>query len=967
MSLKKLGSDREFARKVERLVGILRERDPGGLRQVLAPVLAERNHALANQLSHGGVAILDYYDRLILTVLSMRYDALDTAVTETTFAVAEIDGVGLISYANPALQDMLPEALGRDFATLFGPRSRDVGDALLSNRRETLRLDLHRGNLPSVRLRGEIGPLVDEHNRRGAYALLFGLDGEEARFDAQPEGILQLDPDGKVVFANRRAKEMIGATQEELRGREAASLFSTSGSIGRPPPIADWLRSADGHRELAELARLDGGGATPVRVTVTPSFDTAESRAGAILTIVSIANELVRVDLQGLLGVPNSEPENLISGVMDAVRRVIPYDLATFGIYTDDMRYHKTLVVRPPPKWTWTTAWFPLGPEVGEFLLSNHTWGDDLKATTKALSPDLDDDEVVKHLVDDGMKGFVTLPISGGGQKVRASLTLLSKQAHRYDGREVEQMRELGVEKALIVAEANISRRRGERLRELEAQLAGASGYLKLARDFAGGIARCLAWDYVAVFGVDRRDNLFRLIAQCKHTEILDVNSEYNLPLTDGLLGTALRENALLSEPNLDAGSQYAYKPVVPGSRSALAVPVRVVQQAAKPSSDEVEWMLCVESSQRNAFQGPEMASLEEVLAQCEGILRQRWQKAVQRCLLDAVEQAVILVDRAGKVRLTNRWANTLLARRGDSLLGEMLETFGAAEADRRLLNSMNPTAQAPLELRVAGAVTVRTLASQRQVNDDYGHRLWLFTDLRELASQSDSRYLEQTVNEVAQNTRLPLMLASNLIRNAKNLAKEPAITEMLESAIRQLNNVDITYERLASTLAIHEEPNCPQQIFDAVQVLWQAVNELPEEDIRSCDLTDLESTRAPKSFLTTGWPEQLNFAFRSMLGYLLVRRPSACKVRIALSNTSDSGLQVLLSVPTGMSADPVISANPMDRIGMAEQRAREAASLASEAVAKAIHRHNGDLQINTQDSSTLAFRVELRPIQPVA
>src|ERR1700688_3345770 len=92
--------------RVRTLVGTLRERMPGGLRHVLAPLLAERNRALAGQISQRGADILDGYDFLMLAALAMRYDALDRAIRETTFAVAEIDGAGAISYANEALTAM---------------------------------------------------------------------------------------------------------------------------------------------------------------------------------------------------------------------------------------------------------------------------------------------------------------------------------------------------------------------------------------------------------------------------------------------------------------------------------------------------------------------------------------------------------------------------------------------------------------------------------------------------------------------------------------------------------------------------------------------------------------------------------------------------------------------------------------------------------------------------------------------
>jgi transcriptional regulator of aromatic amino acid metabolism len=89
----------------------------------------------------------------------------------------------------------------------------------------------------------------------------------------------------------------------------------------------------------------------------------------------------------------------------------------------------------------------------------------------------------------------------------------------------------------------------------------------------------------------------------------------------------------------------------------------------AQRDVDEIEWMVEIESSQRTAFQGHNMEALKKLLTQCEGILRQRWYKAVQSSLLDAVEQAVIVVDRAGTIRLANRWANALFCSR--DLLGE--------------------------------------------------------------------------------------------------------------------------------------------------------------------------------------------------------------------------------------------------------------------------------------------------------
>jgi PAS domain S-box-containing protein len=937
------------------LVGRLRERPAGGLREVLDPILAERDRALTGQISTAAAARLHTYDRLLLTALAMRYDALDRAVRDTTFAVAEIDCKGTIAYANTALIAMLPDAVGREFASLFGARAQDVRDALGSHARQTLRLDLSPEGKEPVHLRGEIGPLAEEHGRTGAYALLLGLDGEAARLKALPDGIVRLDGDMRVAYANPRAEEILDLSSDELRGRPAGALFSWSDAPDTPLEFDERRNATQGWKICAEVRRPHGDGTTPVRIAVTPYFDSAQSRSGFLLTVVPRGQEKVRADLQKALSEPKCEPEELIRAVMRAIKQVVPYDLASFGIYTDDMSYHNTLVVEPQPNWPWTTAWFRLGEASKQFLLSPQTWGPDLQAAATQLEPEIEDDDVFKRIVGLGMKGFVTLPIGGGGQKVRASLTLLSKQAGRYDGHEIGDLRALGVERALLVAEANLSRRRVELAHQLEEQLVAAQGYRELAKALADGIAQCLGWDYVAVFALDRRAELFRMIAEHNGTGSPALAGDYTQPFTEGLLGAGLRANDQQIIADIQAGQQQEYKPVVPGRRSAAALPIRVVRRKAESSPDEIEWIIAIESAQRNAFQGPNMRSLNEALAQCETILRQRWNNSVQTSLLEAVEQALVFVDRAGKIRLTNPRADALFGSRCDQLFGEHLAAFGGSDDDKRTLDSGAITSQERVTLWIDRSrdVMVPTLATQRQVNDDYGHRLWLFTDLREQEYQADWAYLEQTVNEVAQNTRLPLMVASNLVEDAaQHLRGEPAT--MLRSAVRLLAKADISYERLASTLSARRGPDCPQQIFDAVDVLRQAIYELPEEDLAFCDRSEVD--RATQAFLITGWSDQLKFAFRSVLGHLLLRCPPAAKVHIGVDETNDRLLKVELSVAAVVLAN---AANTRDRIAAAARRAQDAASLAQDAVEAAVRRHHGELLTDHRDGR-LTFRFEL-------
>jgi PAS domain-containing protein len=458
-------------------------------------------------------------------------------------------------------------------------------------------------------------------------------------------------------------------------------------------------------------------------------FIRASDEESALRLQRELANEL-NEDLQKALSDPDTEPEGLVRRVMHAVKRIIPYDLATFGIYSEDMNYYNALVVDPQPVSPWLTAWFPLSAEVREFLQSNLTWGADLRV------PELNEDPILKRVTEDGMASFVTLPIGGGGRSLRASLTLLSKQVGRYNGHEIAIMRERGLERALLVAEAKITRRYEERARQLEDDLKEASGGPQLAAALARGISDYFGWDHIGIFALHHGEERFRVIAEHNATDRAAVLSEYSQPFTAGVLGAALRENRPIIINDVETNATATFKTINPGLRSAAVLPVYAGRRQAETA--EITWMVSIESYQSNAFQGPNMQALKYALARCEALLSQHWYESVQSALLDAVDQALVLVDRAGKIRLINLRARMLFGSMDDQLFDKTLATFGAQDSDKRLLASVNSLPDRRVNLSIDQRVTVPVLATHRTLEHDSTHRLWLFTDLRENTIRTD-------------------------------------------------------------------------------------------------------------------------------------------------------------------------------------------------------------------------------------
>ena len=180
----------------------------------------------------------------------------------------------------------------------------------------------------------------------------------------------------------------------------------------------------------------------------------------------------------------------------------------------------------------------------------------------------------------------------------------------------------------------------------------------------------------------------------------------------------------------------------------------------------------------------------------------------------------------------------------------------------------------------------------------------------------------------------------------------------MLDRAVRQLNKADITYERLASTLTVYLDPEIPPQLVDAVGLLQRCIRDLPQEDIAQCDLSELNAADAPNAFLVRGWPNQLGFAFRSVLGHLLIQRAPSAKVTISLRGSSKARLRITLSLTDGTSLDWLAS-TPSDPIAAAEFKARETATLAPDAIEHAIARHGGRFSTGAHNA-TAVFTIEL-------
>jgi len=109
------------------------------------------------------------------------------------------------------------------------------------------------------------------------------------------EGIMVLDRQGRIVFANRRLGEMVGFDAADLVGNAVMDLVDPA---DREAATRRWARRQDGQSETYELAfRMPGGGRRVVMVSAAPLTDLAGNVDG-VLAMLSDVTELKSVEDQ---------------------------------------------------------------------------------------------------------------------------------------------------------------------------------------------------------------------------------------------------------------------------------------------------------------------------------------------------------------------------------------------------------------------------------------------------------------------------------------------------------------------------------------------------------------------------------------------------------------------------------------------------------------------------------------------
>lgn len=931
-----------------RVAAALRARQQSGLISAVAPLLDQQAWLLTQELRLDRTQADQVLrtQHAILEVLAARYDALDEAIVCSEIPFAEIDGNGRIVYANGAFRELVPHPDGRDFIALFGARAPHVEEALRAGGNASLRVDVTTGN--SARpVRLEVGALRDEDGKMGSYALLLDKTAEQSRLNALQDGVLQTDLEGRIRFSNERAAQNLGYDVTELKGMALGALLLPE-IEGEPDPVPGWLGSETGVSDVVRLLLKDGR-IVPARVTATPYIEGSNRTAGLLMIFARLDEDLARQELKRIL-LEEVDPQRIIEAALTTTGTVIPFDMASFGIYDDRCLFWRALSIVPKPDFEWSTRWFPINARTKEWLEKGRTWDNSLESWVQQYQPDGDNDPVTQAVLDQNFTSMLVLPIREVGG-FRSAVSLLSK-SHSYGAMDLRTLQNLGLEEVLQAADAAVERARARAQREMKDELNQAQTARLLAERLAKGAVRTFGWAYVGVFRVDRENRKFALMAQEAAAPSLLVHpngdARYTQDIETGMLGECLRRKSVLVVNDVDRDEEtYGFIRTAPGQRSAMTVPLFL--------NGRIEMILDLESTERNSFVGPDKEAVRGLAADCEQIFAARWQEVIERALMNQIEQAAVIVDAGGTISEMNGAAERLLGKAHK----QALESFGAREADKIVLkrsgSELQPRTDVLLSVSAGTGLPPAEVAARAErtpLLDDYGYKLWLFTSLADQSRASDWEYLDETVTAVAQQTRAPLMVADGLLQEAISLLQQPEqideAVQLLSQAANALLKADLTFERLSERLTIRQPPSDAPVLFDLRALLGREVDTLSRSygaslgNQRVIDVSDEITSELDLQIM--GWPTRVAFALRSALESLLLQRVRPNDPVTVTLVLGEPG-QVVVRMSAAPSAVMAVEAGAPIQAGRA--RARHLTRTASDAIEAVVRQHGGTLTSN--------------------
>jgi PAS domain S-box-containing protein len=704
---------------------------------------------------------------------------------------------------------------------------------------------------------------------------LIGLKRDQV--DSLPWAIAKVDRQGVITYGNREMCKIVGV--DSLEGRNISDLYNGNDLATVRQHLESRFTGRVADEYCVELTRPTDGLRIPVRCSSMPETD----QRGQVVGVISYVRDLLAEDVSEKVHNAIGELRGcrqILEALIQQCQRVVPFDFFYVTLYSADGEHSRLLYLypndilpRPAIRWREMTGITKALrnkealniPDLQEFL-QRPEW--------RQYSDDPDTRKVLAA----GLRSSVSHPVMAGNRLV-ARVGFGRKKGKGAFSREDQQ----GLERLPLDAAVTMALHYKE-VGELDFALK-LIRRIALASESANSVAEILIkeiashyeWENVSIFQPDEQEGCLWMVKQEAQNESALLPPDFQHPLDKGVTGHVYQTREPLIIGDVQA-PKFKHLYVAPATRatfrSELCIPIIV--------AGRVYWLLNVEDLRRNAFAREEQEALQSILQEVAVVLELTSRTRVFSELLKCNKDAVIQTDFRGIIQQTNPATEELLGYRDIEMKGTPFFAYFKDKEQGQQVHEAKYVPNDEVYLVHKDGSEVKLLLSGTSLPKEIGLKVYVCNDLSTRKHMETLEILRHMYNEIATQIKTPLSLAFTWLRKLRKFETQPEATDILMKTVKQLNKVDLTYERLLfyerhKTIAPVEK--C---VFGLPFLLEKIKQDIPDSEASQIDVTvqpDVPLVRADLG--------QLWFCIESILAYLGRFVPEDRKVSVSISAQS--------------------------------------------------------------------------------
>jgi hypothetical protein len=200
------------------------------------------------------------------------------------------------------------------------------------------------------------------------------------------------------------------------------------------------------------------------------------------------------------------------SYIADIISEVVTYDMAIFGVLSEDASEFRITTVVPPLVDRWPRRWGSVPAD----RLKRLTEGAIIEANWLEMLenyPEFASDDTIQLLRANGVRSTISLPI-GAPTQPSAVLTLASRKENAFNDDSLTRVRALGLRRQLWVVLRMMQREHAASKTRIGASIVASSSIGIAVDALLSGLVDEFQWEYVGFYSVDSDNKTIHLLSQ---------------------------------------------------------------------------------------------------------------------------------------------------------------------------------------------------------------------------------------------------------------------------------------------------------------------------------------------------------------------------------------------------------------------------------------------------------------------